>query len=68
MNAVLIFGLLLGIGLGAACGFRVFVPLLMITIGVRAGHLELVWGFEWIGSDLALIMLGSATVLEIVAY
>ena len=46
MNAELIFGLLLGIGLGAACGFRVFVPLLMITVGVRAGHLELVSGFE----------------------
>ncbi|MGD2115402.1 MAG: DUF4126 family protein, partial [Acidobacteriota bacterium] len=30
----------LGLGLAAACGFRVFVPLLAMSVAVRAGHME----------------------------
>ena len=60
--------LLLGIGLSATCGFRVFVPLLGMSIAAMAGHLELASGFEWIGSWPALICLAVATVLEIAGY
>ena len=59
---------LLGIGLAAACGFRVFVPLLVISIAAVSGHLELGSGFGWIGTWPALIVFAVATVLEIVAY
>jgi hypothetical protein len=31
----------LGLGLAAACGFRVFVPLLVMSIASLTGHLEL---------------------------
>ena len=59
---------LLGIGLAAACGFRVFVPFLVISIAALSGHLKLAPDFAWLGSWPALIPFGVATVLEIVAY
>jgi len=59
---------LLGIGLAAACGFRVFVPLLVISIAALTGHLRLAPDFTWLGSWPALITFGVATVLEITAY
>lgn len=58
----------LGIGLSAACGFRIFVPMLVLSIATRAGHVELATGFDWIGSTPALITFSVATVLEIGAY
>jgi len=58
----------LGIGLSAACGFRVFVPLLVMSIAALSGHLTLAHGFEWIGSYPALIAFSVATCLEIAGY
>jgi hypothetical protein len=58
----------LGLGLAAACGFRVFVPLLVISAASYSGHLELGTGFEWVGSLPALIAFASATAVEIAAY
>lgn len=64
----LILSLSIAIGLSAACGFRIFVPLLFMSIAERTGHLTLVPSFEWIGSDVALVTFGAATCLEVVAY
>ena len=58
----------IGIGLSAACGFRVFVPLLVMSIAAMSGHLTLAKGFDWIGSYPALIAFSVATILEIAAY
>jgi len=60
--------ILVGIGLSAACGFRIFVPMLILSIAAKSGHLTLVNSFQWIGSDAALIAFSVATVLEIGAY
>ncbi len=60
--------LIIGIGLSAACGFRLFVPFLVMGVAHQAGQLPLAAGFEWIGSTPAIIAFGTATVLEIVAY
>lgn len=57
-----------GIGLAAACGFRIFVPLLLISIAQKTGHLALADGFEWMGTTPALVTFGVATVAEIGAY
>ncbi len=57
-----------GLGLSAACGFRIFVPLLMMSVAAKAGHLSLASGFEWIETTPALIVFASATALEIGAY
>ncbi len=58
----------LGLGLAAACGFRVFVPALVLSLAARGGYVALDGGFEWIASTPALITLGVATVVEIGAY
>jgi hypothetical protein len=58
----------LGLGLAAAAGFRVFVPLFALGIAARAGWVALADGFQWLGSDPALIAFGTATVVEVVAY
>ncbi|MCG8459862.1 MAG: DUF4126 domain-containing protein [Holophagales bacterium] len=57
-----------GLGLAAACGFRIFVPLLLISIAHRTGHLSLAEGFEWMASTPAMITFGVATLFEICAY
>ena len=58
----------LGLGLAAACGFRVFVPFLVLNLAARAGYVEVAGSFEWIASTPALITLAVATGLEIAAY
>ena len=63
-----LLGISLGIGLSAACGFRVFVPLLVMSIASLSGHLTLASGFQWIGSYPALVTFSVATILEIGGY
>lgn len=63
-----LLGILLGLGLAAATGLRVFVPLLIAGLAARFGHIELVEGFNWLASSPALIGLGVATLLELAAY
>ena len=63
-----ILAVITGIGLSAACGFRIFVPLLVLSIANKYGYLALAPGFEWIGDNYALIAFASATALEIIAY
>ncbi len=63
-----VLGVLAGISLSAACGFRVFVPMLVMGIAVHAGHLEPASGFDWLGSWPAILCFGVATVVEIIAY
>lgn len=58
----------LGLGLAAASGLRVFVPLLALSIAASRGYVEVANGWEWIGSWAALIALSTATVLEVAAY
>ena len=58
----------LGMGLAAACGFRIFVPALVVSLASRAGWVDLGESFQWLGSDVALWCLGAATALEIGAY
>jgi hypothetical protein len=63
-----LLSVLLGIGLSAACGFRIFVPFLVVGIAARTGHLTLGPSFEWMSATPALIALGVATAFEIAAY
>ena len=58
----------LGVGLAAATGFRVFLPMLVLSIAANTGHLALADSFAWIGTLPALILLGVAAVVEIIAY
>lgn len=58
----------LGIGLAAAVGFRVFLPLLVMSVAAYTGHLTLGESFAWLATPTALAMLSVATVAEILAY
>ena len=63
-----ILAVITGIGLSAACGFRVFVPLLALNLASISGYLNLAPGFDWLGGNYATIAFASATILEIIAY
>lgn len=63
-----LIGIALGLALAAACGFRVFVPLLALGAAQASGHLTLSDGSAWIGSTPALIAFGVATAAEVTAY
>ncbi len=58
----------LGIGLAAATGFRVFVPLLVMGLAARGGYIPLGESFAWVATTPALVMLAIAALVEIAAY
>jgi hypothetical protein len=63
-----LLSVMVGVGLAAACGFRVFVPLLVLSVAAQTGHMELAHGFAWLGSKPATIAFGVATLIEIAGY
>lgn len=60
--------LFLGLGLAASVGFRVFLPLLVLSIAAHFDVLPMGESWQWVGSFPAMISLGFATVLEILGY
>ncbi len=58
----------LGIGLAAATGFRLFLPLLVLSVAAYTGHANLSESFAWLGTPAAIIMLGTAAIAEIAAF
>jgi hypothetical protein len=65
-DAILSIGI--GIGLAAATGMRVFVPLLVLGVSARLEWLPLSDGFRWLSSWPAIGALAIAAALEIGAY
>lgn len=63
-----ILSIFLGIGLAASVGFRVFLPLFALSLASYFGVWELNDNWQWIGSLVAVMTLGVATLLEIFAY
>jgi len=63
-----LLSIFVGVGLSAACGFRIFVPLLVMSIASLTGNLTLAPDFEWIGTYPALAAFAIATLFEIAAY
>jgi hypothetical protein len=68
VTAESLLGIGVGLALAAAAGFRVFVPLLVLSLAARAGWVELSASFEWLSTTSASLALATAMVLEIVAY
>jgi hypothetical protein len=64
----LLFSVALGIGLAAATGFRVFIPLLVAGLAARAGWVPLTESFAWLQSTPALVALGTAAAVEILGF
>ena len=63
-----VISICLGIGLAASAGFRVFVPLFVLSLATHYGYVPVGESFLWIGSTTAMICLGIATLVEIAAY
>jgi hypothetical protein len=63
-----LLGIALGIGLAAATGFRIFIPLLVAGLAARFDVVPLGESFQWLASTPALVTLGTAAVAETLAY
>ncbi|GAA4270321.1 DUF4126 domain-containing protein [Hyunsoonleella aestuarii] len=68
MTIETIISICLGIGLAASVGFRVFLPLFVLSLASYFNVWQLNESWEWVGSITALITLGVATLIEICAY
>lgn len=68
MSTELITAVAIGIGLAASAGFRVFVPMLVAAIAAKVGIMPLNESFQWLASWTSIAILGTATVVEIMAY
>lgn len=70
LNSATIMSFFLGIGLAASAGFRVFLPLFVVSITAHFGSdiLNLNESWQWVGSWAAMITLGVATIVEIISY
>ncbi len=68
MTIETLISIFLGIGLSASVGFRVFVPLFVLSLAAYFNVWELNESWEWVGSLTAVITLGVATLVEIFAY
>ena len=67
---VILLSLFLGTTLAAVAGLRAFLPLFLLGVLERAQLLapfSLGDNFQWLTSDLAILTLGIATVLEMTA-
>ena len=64
----ILLSLSLGLGLAAACGFRVFIPPLMMGVGSRLDLYKLEGSFVWVDDTWAIAIFADATLLEIGGY
>lgn len=58
----------IGIGLAAATGFRVFLPMFAVSLASYMGWIPMSESFEWLSGLPTLITTGIATMVEILAY
>ena len=63
-----VIGCVVGIGLAAAAGFRLFVPLLGLSLAYTLDWMEPSAAFHWLDSWIAVNALGVATIVEIGAF
>lgn len=63
-----VIGCVVGIGLAAAAGFRLFVPLLGLSLAYTLDWMEPSAAFDWLDSWIAVTALGVATIVEIGAF
>lgn len=66
--ANLVLALLLGLGLSASTGLNTFLPLLLLSAAARFHIAGIALGarFEWLSSDVAIIVLIIASIIELV--
>ncbi|MFL6245010.1 MAG: DUF4126 domain-containing protein [Thermoanaerobaculia bacterium] len=65
----ILLAVLLGLGLSASTGLNTFLPLLLLSAAARfhIAGIELGHRFDWLSSDVAIIVLIVASVVEVIA-
>ena len=58
----------IGIGLAAATGFRIFLPMFAVSLASYMGWIPMNESFQWLSGLPTLITTGIATIVEILAY
>lgn len=58
----------IGIGLAAATGFRIFLPMFVVSLASYMGWIPMNGSFEWLSGLPTLIAIGIAMMVEILAY
>lgn len=58
----------IGVGLAAATGFRVFLPMFAVSLASYMGWIPMNESFQWLAGLPTLITTGIATIVEILAY
>lgn len=63
-----VLSILLGVSLSAATGFRIFVPPLVMSIMAQTTELSLPGNLAWLDNPVATVVLGAATLVEVLGY
>lgn len=58
----------IGIGLAAASGFRIFLPMFAVSLASYMGWIPMTEDFQWLAGLPTLITTGIAMIVEILAY
>lgn len=66
--APVVMSAFLGIGLAAATGFRIFLPLFAVSLASYMGWIDTNESFQWLANLPTLIATGVAMIVEVVAY
>ncbi|MEH0156641.1 DUF4126 domain-containing protein [Limibacter armeniacum] len=64
----LLFGIITGVGLSAASGFRVFLPLLAVSAAANFNIIDLSESFSWMDTWLAFGCFLTASIVEVLVY
>lgn len=58
----------MGVALATATGFRIFIPMLLLSIGSITGVINLSGNMAWLETEVALVVLTIASIVELLAY
>lgn len=58
----------MGLALATATGFRIFIPMLLLSIGSISGVINLSGNMAWLGTEVALVILIISSIVELLAY
>ncbi len=68
INLDTLISLLLGLSLSAACGFRIFIPFLVVSTAAVENWVTLPTDLSWLDTNQAIILFATASLVEVVAY
>lgn len=66
--SVMVINILLGLALATATGFRIFLPMFLLSFTSHIGWVTLPQKLSWLEGETALFVLGVAMLIELVSY